>query len=46
MGSSYYSPALTQEQIDARNYYTWDEDAYQANNTQGWVPKRVKNDKE
>ena len=30
-------PALTQEQIDARNYYTWDEDAYQADNTQGWV---------
>ena len=30
-------PTLTQEQIDAENYYTWDEDAYQADNTQGWV---------
>lgn len=30
-------PALTQEQIDARNYYTWDEGVYQADNTKGWV---------
>ena len=30
-------PNLTQEQIDAGNYHTWDEDAYQADNTQGWV---------
>ena len=28
---------LTQEQIDAGSYYTWDEDAYQADNTTGWV---------
>jgi len=30
-------PTLTQEQIDAGSYYTWDEDAYQADNTTGWV---------
>ena len=30
-------PELTQEQIDARSYYIWDEDTYQADNTQGWV---------
>tara|TARA_B100001939_G_scaffold318393_1_gene305773 strand:- start:5228 stop:5857 length:630 start_codon:yes stop_codon:yes gene_type:complete len=28
---------LTQEQIDDGYYYTWDEDAYQADNTTGWV---------
>lgn len=32
-----YAPTLTQEQIDAGSYYTWDEDAYQADNTTGWV---------
>ena len=30
-------PELTQEQIDAGNYYEWDEDAYQADNTTGWI---------
>ena len=30
-------PTLTQEQIDARYYYWWNEDAYQADNTTGWV---------
>jgi hypothetical protein len=30
-------PELTQEQIDAASYYMWDEDTYQADNTQGWV---------
>ena len=30
-------PELTQEQQDAGSYYIWDEDTYQADNTQGWV---------
>ena len=30
-------PDLTQAQIDNGDYYTWDEDAYQADNTQGWT---------
>jgi len=30
-------PELTEEQIEARSYYTWDEAAYQADNTTGWV---------
>ncbi len=30
-------PTLTQEQIDAGSYYEWDEDAYQTDNTTGWV---------
>ena len=30
-------PELTQEEIDSFSYYTWDEDAYQADNTTGWV---------
>ena len=30
-------PTLTDEQIEARSYYRWDEDAYQADNTAGWV---------
>lgn len=30
-------PTLTQEQIDAGSSYRWDEDAYQADNTTGWV---------
>jgi len=30
-------PTLTQDQIDAGSYYTWDEDAYKADNTTGWV---------
>lgn len=32
-------PSLTSEQIDAgRTRYVWDEDLYQEDNTQGWVP--------
>jgi len=31
------APELTQEQQDAGSYYIWDEDTYQADNTQGWV---------
>ena len=30
-------PELTDEQRDAGSYYRWDEDAYQADNTTGWV---------
>ena len=30
-------PALTDDQIAALSYYTWDESAYQADNTQGWT---------
>ena len=30
-------PTLTEEQITAGSYYAWDEDAYQADNTTGWV---------
>jgi hypothetical protein len=30
-------PELTQEQMDAGSYYIWDEDTYQADNTQGWI---------
>ena len=30
-------PTLTEEQITAGSYYVWDEDAYQADNTTGWV---------
>jgi len=30
-------PVLTQEEIDNNNYYDWDEDLYQSDNTQGWV---------
>jgi len=28
---------FTEEQIAANKYYVWDEDAYQADNTKGWV---------
>ena len=31
------APALTDEEIAALSYYRWDEDAYQADNTTGWV---------
>ena len=31
------APALTDEEVEARSYYRWDEDAYQADNTTGWV---------
>lgn len=30
-------PELTEAQVEAGSYYRWDEDAYQADNTQGWV---------
>ena len=30
-------PDLTQEQIDNGDHYVWDEDAHQADNTQGWT---------
>ena len=30
-------PALTDDQIAAGSYYTWDESAYQADNTVGWA---------
>ena len=31
------APALTDEQRSAGSYYAWDESAYQADNTTGWV---------
>ena len=31
------APALTDDQIAADSHYTWDESAYQADNTKGWV---------
>ena len=31
------APALTDEQRAAGSYYTWDESAYQADNTVGWA---------
>ena len=31
------APALTDEEVEARKFYEWDEDAYQADNTTGWV---------
>ena len=31
------APALTEEEIASRSFYRWDEDAYQADNTTGWV---------
>ena len=30
-------PVLTDDQIAAGSYYTWDESAYQADNTTGWT---------
>lgn len=30
-------PTLTEDQISAGSFYLWDEDAYQADNTAGWV---------
>ena len=30
-------PELTEAEVEAMSYYVWDEDAYQADNTQGWV---------
>lgn len=31
------APELTEEQIASRSFYRWDEEAYQADNTTGWV---------
>ena len=31
------APALTDAESEAGSFYTWDEDAYQADNTTGWV---------
>ena len=31
------TPTLTEEEVSAGKFYSWDEDAYQADNTQGWV---------
>ena len=31
------APELTEAEVEARKYYEWDEDAYQADNTTGWV---------
>ncbi len=31
------APELTEEEVEARSFYKWDEDAYQEDNTTGWV---------
>jgi hypothetical protein len=31
------APELTEEEIASRSFYKWDEDAYQADNTTGWI---------
>jgi len=31
------APALTDEEVEAMSFYRWDEEAYQADNTTGWV---------
>jgi len=31
------APALTDEEVASSSYYRWDEDAYQEDNTTGWV---------
>ena len=31
------APELTETQVESRSFYRWDEDAYQADNTTGWV---------
>jgi len=31
------APELTEEQITSRSFYRWNEEAYQADNTTGWV---------
>jgi len=33
------APALTEAEEEAGSYYIWNEDAYQADNTTGWVLK-------
>jgi hypothetical protein len=30
-------PSLTDEQIESNSFYRWDEDAYNADNTTGWI---------
>ena len=30
-------PELSEEEVAAMSYYRWDEDAYQADNTTGWI---------
>lgn len=36
------TPELTEEEIENKNYYRWDEEAYQLDNTTGWVLDTVK----
>ena len=31
------APELTEEEIASRSFYRWDEEAYQSDNTTGWV---------
>ena len=31
------APELTEAEVEAMSFYRWDEDAYQADNTTGWV---------
>jgi hypothetical protein len=31
------APALTEAEVEALSFYRWDEEAYQADNTTGWV---------
>ena len=31
------APDLTEEEVTARSFYRWDEEAYQADNATGWV---------
>jgi len=31
------APELTEEEVEARSFYRWDEEAHQENNTTGWV---------
>ena len=31
------APDLTEAEVEAKSFYRWDEDAYQADNTTGWV---------
>jgi len=31
------APELTEEEIDSRSFYRWDEEAYQTDNITGWV---------
>ena len=31
------APELTEAEVEARSFYRWDEEAYQADNTTGWV---------